>query len=330
MADNSHGSYYFLEEDSKKGIIAPDGKWVVPIDNNYSDVSMAGSIYVKVARNGNYGLLTLYGQEIIPLSRGYTSIDDYNSTMGTFAFTKRGIKGVCNMQGKEISTTRLAPTADDIKEMGNYDNVEAVKDEGKTYFIVKKNYRYGLTDAEGRVIIPVELGYLSEAGTGFLRFQVGSYYGIMNYNAKVIIPTDRGYTSIGNYISVTKRFPYTMDGYKGECNHLGQQISKIKVAKPVVTPTPETPKKEVIKREDPPQIQEEKKIIIEHDPVPVQQWQACFACGGMGTMGCDNCGGSGTKYIGNSLYTCSRCNGRGIIPCNMCHGNKGQYVTVYR
>ena len=72
-----------------------------------------------------------------------------------------------------------------------------------------------------------------------------------------------------------------------------------------------------------------KKPIIK-DPVPVQQWQACFGCGGMGTMGCDNCGGSGTKYIGNSLYTCSRCNGRGIIPCNMCHGNKGQYVTVYR
>jgi len=67
-----------------------------------------------------------------------------------------------------------------------------------------------------------------------------------------------------------------------------------------------------------------------HDPVPVQQWQACFACGGMGTMGCDNCGGGGTKYIGDRLHRCSRCNGRGIIPCNVCYGNKGQYVTVYK
>ena len=73
-------------------------------------------------------------------------------------------------------------------------------------------------------------------------------------------------------------------------------------------------------------------IVVEHhrDPVPVQEWHACLACGGMGTMGCDNCGGSGTKYIGDRLHRCSRCNGRGIIPCNVCYGNKGQYTTVYR
>ena len=73
-------------------------------------------------------------------------------------------------------------------------------------------------------------------------------------------------------------------------------------------------------------------VVVEHhrDPVPVQQWQACFACGGMGTMGCDNCGGGGTKYIGDRLHRCSRCNGRGIIPCNVCYGNKGQYITVYQ
>lgn len=73
-------------------------------------------------------------------------------------------------------------------------------------------------------------------------------------------------------------------------------------------------------------------VVVEHhrDPVPVQEWHACWACGGMGTMGCDNCGGSGTKYIGDRLHRCSRCNGGGIIPCNICHGNKGQYTTVYR
>ena len=73
-------------------------------------------------------------------------------------------------------------------------------------------------------------------------------------------------------------------------------------------------------------------VVVEHhrDPVPVQQWQACWACGGMGTMGCDNCGGSGTKYIGDRLHRCSRCNGQGIIPCNICYGNKGQYITVYQ
>lgn len=66
------------------------------------------------------------------------------------------------------------------------------------------------------------------------------------------------------------------------------------------------------------------------DPVPMQQWQACMGCGGMGTMGCDHCGGSGTRYVGDRLRVCSRCNGQGVIPCNVCYGNKGQYITVYR
>ena len=73
-------------------------------------------------------------------------------------------------------------------------------------------------------------------------------------------------------------------------------------------------------------------VVVEHhrDPVPFQEWHACWACGGMGTMGCDNCGGSGTKYIGDRLHICSRCNGRGLIPCNICYGNKGHYETVYK
>ncbi len=73
-------------------------------------------------------------------------------------------------------------------------------------------------------------------------------------------------------------------------------------------------------------------VVIEHhrDPVPFQQWQACWSCRGMGTMGCHSCGGSGTKYIGDRLHRCGLCNGRGEIPCNVCYGNKGQYITVYR
>ena len=158
-----------------------------------------------------------------------------------------------------------------------------------------------------------------------IKFKINDCWGLMNFTGKIIIPSSRGYTSIGSYLKSQKTFPYTMYGYKGECDAVtGRQLSKIKVET--------TQQQVVVKKEEMPQKQEEKKIIIEHrhDPVPVQQWQACFACGGMGTMGCDNCGGGGTKYIGDRLHRCSRCNGRGIIPCNICHGNKGQYITVYQ
>ena len=211
---------------------------------------------------------------------------------------------------------------------------------GVKYYRCKKGGYWGLFDTKfNEVIAPdfEELGVFD--GTNFIKFKLNGFWGVMTLQGRVtrtIIPTTRGYTNISRYVKSQKRFTYEMYGWKGECDAItGRQVSKIKVETPVATPTPATPKKEVTKAEDSPKKQEgdgTKTIIIEHkhDPVPVQEWQACWACSGMGTMGCDNCGGSGTKYIGDRLRICSRCNGQRVIPCNVCFGNKGQYITVYR
>ena len=229
---------------------------------------------------------------------------------------------------------------------------------GKKYFLCMKKGYWGLYDAQfNEVIAPDYEGLEVLDETNFIKFRLNGFWGVMtlqtNTNTtKTIIPTTRGYTSIGRYIKSQKRFTYTMNGYSGECNHLGQQVSKIKV----VTPKPSSSVASSSSSSSSSSRASSSSsstsstasssssssksnsgnntttIHVEHhhDPVPVQQWQACFACGGMGTMGCDNCGGSGTKYIGDRLHRCSRCNGRGIIPCNVCFGNKGQYITVYR
>ena len=356
---SSEGNTYFyvVKKNDMKGLVNEKGEWVVPINNNrYTEYLSIYGDFLKVKHNNFYGIISKKGEEIIPISRLYTSINI--SSNNTFTFTKKGYTGVCDAQGREISTSKLMPTFDEIKASGDYANLEKITEGNKIYYIVKKNNRYGLIDAEGNIIIPVELYSLYQAGQGFLRFQVdyGSYYGIINYQGKITIPTTLGYTWIGNYVSVTKRFTYTMDGYKGECDVNGRPVSKIKIATPKPTDTSSsnsssssTTSSRTYSTSNSTSTSSSTTnngtstsnnnsgnntttVVVEHhrDPVPVQEWQACFACGGMGRMGCDFCGGSGTKYIGDRLHRCSRCNGRGEIPCNTCFGNKGQYITVYR
>ena len=330
--------YYMIKENSLLGLMNSMGAWVIPL-GDYKGLELAGDGYVRICgKNNVYSIINADGKEIIPNSRGYEFIGDYDIFADGFYVKKGRYGGYCDAQGREISMEKLPPTEYDIKADGGYSSVVVIMNGSAKYYKVSKNGRYGLTNAEGEEIVPPELDALEECGKGFLRFKVGDYWGVMNYMGKVTIPTDRGYTKIGNYVSLTKRFPYTMAGYKGECDATGRQISKIKVETPRQSTSVASSKSSSSSSSSPSSSGKSNSgnntttIHVEHhhNPVPVQQWQACFGCGGMGTMGCDNCGGSGTKYIGDRLYTCSRCNGRGIIPCNVCYGNKGQYVTVYK
>lgn len=330
--------YLINDEKSHSGLYSLSGEQILKID--YDAIENAGGNYIKVKRNGSYGIASLDGKEIISTSRGYTSID-FNSSKKIFAVTKIGYTGVCDSEGREISLTKLPPTVNDIMSRGGYASVVELKNGSTKYWKVSKGGRYGLTDAEGKVIVPTEMEALESAGTGFLRYKLNGFWGLMNYTGKIIIDTDRGYTSIGDFKTFNKRFSYTMTGYKGECDATGRQISKIKV---------ETPKQNTSVASSSGSSSSSSSsstksssgnsnsgnntttIHVEHhhDPVPVQQWQACWACGGSGKMGCNQCGGSGTVYIGDRLSRCPRCNMRGEIPCNICYGNKGKYITVYQ
>lgn len=197
--------------------------------------------------------------------------------------------------------------------------------------------KYGIVTLDGKELVPPELDAIEKCGKGFLRYKLNGSWGVMNYQGKIIIDTDRGYTSIGDFKSFNKRFAYTMNGYKGECDATGRQISKIKVDTPrqstsVASSSSSSSSASNSNSNNASTTGGTQTIVVEHQhqPVPVQEWHACIGCGGMGTMGCDFCGGSGTRYVGDNLRRCSRCNGRGIIPCNVCYGHKGQYVTVYK
>ena len=237
----------------------------------------------------------------------------------------------CRLSESSVNEFKRNNTPDKVvKRNGGYASAVEMKNGSTKYYKVSKGGRYGLTDAYGKVIVPCEMEALESAGTGYLKYKVNGFWGVMNYTGKIIIPTDRGYTRIGDYVSFTKRFAYEMDGWKGECNNLGVQVSKIKVNTPKQTiakqktklDTP-TPKKQ----------EEEKKIIIEHhrDPIPVQEWQTCTNCWGEGRVMCGGaCGGTGTYYAGDRLFRCSSCGGTGKKICPYCGGQGGKNVTVYR
>lgn len=212
---------------------------------------------------------------------------------------------------------------------------ETVKNGNVNYYIVSKDYsKYGLIDASGKTVIPVELESLASAGSGFFKFKNNGYWGIMDYRGQTIIPTSRGYTSIGNYIVSQRTFAYTMNGYRGECNSQGIPISKIKVTPPRQETTSSSStsnsrnNSSSQNNNNNSSRSQTQTVVIQQQPVPVQEWQQCAACYGSGQCPNYSCGGRGWFYLGDRITTCSRCWGSG--KCTMCAGRGGQYITVYR
>ena len=183
-------------------------------------------------------------------------------------------------------------------------------------------------------IVPAELDAIQQCGTGFLRFKVNGYWGVFDYTGKIIIPTDRGYTKIGDYVSFTKRFPYEMDGYKGECNNLGVQVSKIKVAAAQQSTASSGSSSSASSGSSSTGSSNSgsstQTVVVEHhrDPVPVQVWKPCIICGGSGK--CQTCGGTGiyTGWSGHSSICSYGCGGSGR--CSFCAGKGGVYEVEYR
>ena len=206
------------------------------------------------------------------------------------------------------------------------------------FLLTEDGSKYGLITYDGTEIVAPEVDALEQAGKGYLKFKVNGFWGVIDYQGTVIIPTDRGYTNIGNYVSLTKRFPYEMDGYKGECDNTGKQITKIKIGTgQKADPSSSSSSSNSSSSSSGSKTSNsgnsgnnQSTIVVEHrrDPVPVQEWQQCPACYGSGQCPNVKCGGSGWYYIGDRRTTCSRCHGSG--KCTTCAGRGGQNVTVYR
>ena len=309
-------------------LISPRGKDLFSQD--YDEIAIHGNGNYKVRKGNYYGIVSEQGKVLIPTVRQYVDIADYDKNFSGFRFKKDNrYEGTCNALGEQISISQRPMSESEvmasIKSRGGYDDVTAWDNGGTKFFKVRKNYRYGLTDRNGNVIIPTEMEDLGTAGTGYVKFKINGYWGIMNYQGRTIVPTSKGYTYIGNYVSSQRTFPYTMQGYKGEVGADGVERSRISTASnPSASSSSNSYRNETTTQTQTPQ-----KVIIEHreqprHPVPVQEWVECAACHGSGQ--CHVCLGS-PNNLGRG-FTCLTCGGRGI--CTHCGGRCGQYVTVYR
>jgi len=231
----------------------------VPINRDLKTESDGFKWYL-VHQGERYGAEDYMNHTLIPLNREYTKIyyRAEEGHKGYFNVYKDNKEGACDLTGKEI----ISPIYESLIYFSNgfeYKNSEGkwialgwmldsegngirgtkeeITNNGVKYYIVSRDGFYGLTDANGKEIVPMKMDKIELAGGNRLKYKANDSWGMMNFLGKILIPTSRGYTSIGEFKTFNKRFPYTMNGYKGECDINGRQVSKIKVSNPSSTKT---------------------------------------------------------------------------------------------
>ena len=313
--------WYRLKKGNLYGAQNIEGKEIIPI--KYTKIEYKSSIvrYFYVENGDFAGIYTRKGSVVVSTDRHYTSISDgiaVNGVIGKVCWKAKKNDGgliVLDAKGNEAFS---AEQYSDVSMRASFDD-KSEYNSNICYFKVTRNGKYGICDLNGKELYPPKYtncymdrngtrirGYNSSSDDEFVdisyntatRFDYQTYDDLYNYSYNSSSSSSLSSSSSSSSNSSSSTSSSSFSGSSSNSNS-GNNTTTIHVEH-------------------------------HHDPVPVQQWQACFACGGMGTMGCDNCGGGGTKYIGDRLHRCSRCNGRGIIPCNVCYGNKGQYITVYK
>lgn len=207
--------------------------------------------------------------------------------------------------------------------------------DGSNIVKIKKDGLWGLYNLDNNVelVAPDFDDIELFSGTNIIKYKLNGFWGVMDLNGKEIIPTTRGYTTI-NYVKGLKKYTYSMHGYKGECNSVGTQLSKIAVPVNNTNSTAQTSSSTsttsaATTNTTTTSTQSQGHQVREYtETVPVQVWQACGGCNGSGQ--CQVCYGQGWTYSSSSYNgrrSCSACHGSG--KCTSCAGQGGQNVVRY-
>ena len=326
---------YASDSDNNEGLKLEDGTILIPYKYNYlfykyEDENDEGVIFAEKLYEGSWypEVYSLDGNIIIPWKVGRSvkrHRDPYDKTL-YFSVTDKKEKMCHIVDEKGITIFSLSYNNNN----GDYQDIKIANN---GLIIVKQDGCWGILSKQGQEILPAEYEKVEYIGNDFIKFKLNGFYGIMTTQGKVIIPTSRGYTSIGKYIKSQKIFPYTMDGYKGECNNLGVQISKIKVSTPQnnarlsssVTSSSNDSNASSSSRSNG---DNTTTVVVKHerDPQPVNVWIPCGGCGLLSPGQCNLCNGTGKNLYGSGW--CRSCHGSGR--CTYCNGKGGHYEVRYQ
>lgn len=306
-----NGILRVFDDEMKVGAFDTKGNLIIPVEYYcvtaypVNGLSKENSLIWVATNNFEYsGYYNMFGKCIIPTSRNYkdvTPLDDrfycYLSKYGTF-----GQIIICDASGKVVYKSKKDCT-----------HISLINDVVRGKYTIIKDYKYFVDSNDDILWNPqCDTILFNKNDVSSIKIKKGGVTRKLT-QLEMNKVLQNGDLLIGNkdYFANNKRLLESRTNYEASSNTSSSINNGSNNSNSGNTTS---------------------TVVIEHrrDPIPVQQWQACFACGGMGTMGCDFCGGSGTKYIGDNLRRCSRCNGGGIIPCNVCFGNKGKYITVYQ
>ncbi|MGM9693486.1 MAG: hypothetical protein ACI3YC_00550, partial [Alloprevotella sp.] len=112
-------------------------------------------------------------------------------------------------------------------DLSSYSMVEFIK--GKNMLQIKKNGLWGVFDlVKNAEIIPAKYEQIKlVSGTTYMQCELNNAYAIYDISGKEMIPASRRYTSIV-YQPSRNRFSYRMNGYYGECDKYGRELTRVK------------------------------------------------------------------------------------------------------
>jgi hypothetical protein len=205
-----------VELNKKMGVINTKGELVIPcMYDKMIAIRAEGASYYIVCRNSRYGVLNERNEVVVPFVYDFIDICDYIPAI--VRVSERGKSGLMNVvtrkwvapaiyeQAWVASTTSAKVMKGPQVYSINVDNnkmqvVLPLQSESKriatkseiALFITSKDGRYGLTNANGKVIIPLQYELITYpfVNTNLLIVTKNSKKGLLSLNGKLVLEID--------------------------------------------------------------------------------------------------------------------------------------------